>query len=101
MEALVEHLGEALSVSSGRASDGNLGGTPSRGEAFEELEEGESREGHGEHGGRMKGAKMHEQVDSHGSGSTTGSASNIGSDGTTTGITTGSDGTTTSTSKYK
>lgn len=113
-------LGEMLEES----SDGSSRGTSSDSGQFEELKEGGSYEGHGEHGGGMKWGEMHKQVEPNGSGSTTGGASNTGSyrtttdsKGTTTGSntgsedttgiiigsesTTGSDGTTTSTSWHK
>lgn len=116
--------------SSSGASDVISTGTSSDGGVSKEIKEGGSYRGHGEHGkhgehgGGVKGGKMHEQFQSHSSGSTTDSASNTSSDrkntssegtttgsessisGTTTGSedttsTTGGDATTTSTSKNK
>ncbi|KAF6240776.1 hypothetical protein HO173_001449 [Letharia columbiana] len=82
-------LGEMLEES----SDGSSRGTSSDSGQSEELKEGGTYEGHGEHGGGMTWSEMLKQIEPIGSGSTTGSASNTGSERTTTdskGTTTGS-----------
>ena len=96
--------------SSGGTSNGTSGGVSSEGGTSEGLKESGLLGGHG----GVEGGKIQEQVQSHGGGSATASASNTGSDGTTNsseGITIGTttdsegtadnDGITTSTSKHK
>ncbi|KAL9068521.1 MAG: hypothetical protein Q9161_006170 [Pseudevernia consocians] len=96
--------------SSGGTSNGTSGGVSSEGGTSEGLKESGLLGGHG----GVEGGKIQEQVQSHGGGSATASASNTGSDVTTNsseGITIGtttdsegtadSDGITTSTSKHK
>ena len=96
--------------SSGGTSNGTSGGVSSEGGTSEGLKESGLLGGHG----GVEGGKIQEQVQSHGGGSATASASDTGSDVTTNsseGITIGtttdsegtadSDGITTSTSKHK
>ena len=94
---------------------GSSGGKSSDGGASKEHKQGGLRQGHDEHGGQgggVKGGKLHEQVKSDGSSSTTsgGDGTKTGtttdsdsttSDSTTSGTTAGSDGNTTSKSKHK